>query len=48
MAAVVASGDRRKALAAVRTPPLVIHGADDPLIPLAGGEATAAYRVSNP
>ena len=42
MAAVAASGDRRAALAAVRVPALVIHGAADPLIPLSAGEATAA------
>jgi pimeloyl-ACP methyl ester carboxylesterase len=41
MAAVVASGSRHEALAQVRAPSLVIHGSDDPLIPLAGGEATA-------
>ena len=41
MAAVVASGSRRQALARVRTPALVIHGSADPLIPPAGGEATA-------
>ena len=42
MAAVAASGDRRAALASVRTPALVIHGEQDPLIPAAAGEATAA------
>ena len=42
MAAVAASGDRRAALASVRTPALVIHGERDPLIPAAAGEATAA------
>ncbi len=41
MAAVVASGSRREALGAVQVPALVIHGSADPLIPLAGGEATA-------
>lgn len=41
MAAVVASGSRREALAGVTTPTLVLHGSDDPLIPPAGGEATA-------
>jgi pimeloyl-ACP methyl ester carboxylesterase len=41
MAAVVASGSRHEALARVRTPALVIHGSADPLIPPAGGEATA-------
>ena len=41
MAAVFATGDRTGALRFVRTPTLVIHGADDPLIPPAGGRATA-------
>jgi len=42
MAAIVASGDRRKALGGITAPTVVIHGADDPLVPLAGGEDTAA------
>ena len=37
MAAIAASGNRRPSLAGVRTPTLVIHGSDDPLVPLAGG-----------
>ncbi len=37
MAAIAASGNRRPLLAAVATPTLVIHGKDDPLVPLAGG-----------
>ncbi len=41
MAAVIADGSRRDALAGVRTPTLVLHGSDDPLLPLACGEATA-------
>ncbi|MCH2172998.1 alpha/beta fold hydrolase [Myxococcota bacterium] len=40
-AAVMASGSRHEALAQVRIPTLVIHGSDDPLIPVAGGAATA-------
>jgi pimeloyl-ACP methyl ester carboxylesterase len=39
--AVLASPDRTRALAAVSVPTLVIHGRDDPLIPVSGGEATA-------
>jgi pimeloyl-ACP methyl ester carboxylesterase len=39
--AVVASGDRTQALGQVRAPTLVIHGREDPLIQLSGGEATA-------
>ncbi len=42
MAAVVASGDRSALLETIVVPTLVIHGADDPLIPLAAGEDTAA------
>ena len=40
--AILADGARNAALARVTTPLLVIHGADDPLVPLAGGEDTAA------
>ena len=40
-AAIAASGDRTARLAAIRTPALVFHGAADPLIPVAGGRATA-------
>ncbi len=40
--AVMASGSRKAALASVTAPTLVIHGADDPLVPLAAGEDTAA------
>ena len=41
MAAVVASGERVEMLGRITVPSLVIHGADDPLIPLAAGEDTA-------
>ncbi len=37
MAAIMASGSRREALAAVRLPVTVIHGAIDPLVPVEGG-----------
>ena len=40
--AVTASGSRKKSLPSVTAPTLVIHGADDPLVPLAAGEDTAA------
>jgi pimeloyl-ACP methyl ester carboxylesterase len=40
-AAMCASGDRTRRLAAVRAPTLVFHGAADPLIPAAAGRATA-------
>jgi len=41
-AAVSASGSRRKALAAVRIPTLVLHGDQDPIINVRAGRATAA------
>lgn len=39
--AIGASGDRTEKLAKLRVPTVVLHGEADPLIPLAGGEATA-------
>ena len=42
MAAIVADGDRRARLKTVTAPTLVIHGADDPLVPVEGGRDTAA------
>jgi pimeloyl-ACP methyl ester carboxylesterase len=41
-AAVSASGSRRKALAGVRIPTLVLHGDQDPIINVKAGRATAA------
>jgi pimeloyl-ACP methyl ester carboxylesterase len=41
MTAILASGSRRTKLRSVRIPTLVIHGTDDPLVPLAGGVDTA-------
>ena len=43
MAAIIADGDRRGILAKVDTPTLVIHGTDDPLVPVEGGRDTAAH-----
>ena len=43
LGAILAAGDRRTLLHGVRAPTLVIHGADDPLIPLAAGEDTARH-----
>ncbi|EXI71078.1 MAG: 2-hydroxy-6-oxo-6-phenylhexa-2,4-dienoate hydrolase [Candidatus Accumulibacter sp. SK-11] len=43
LAAFLASGDRRALLATISAPTLVLHGADDPLIPLACGEDVAAH-----
>jgi len=39
--AIIASGDRRPLLSSIKVPTLVIHGADDPLIPVEGGKDTA-------
>ena len=41
LAAIIASGNRTKALRTVRVPTLVIHGRPDPLVPVEGGIATA-------
>jgi pimeloyl-ACP methyl ester carboxylesterase len=42
MSAVRGDGDRTEALKELKIPVVVLHGADDPLLPKAGGEATAA------
>lgn len=42
MAAIVADGDRRPMLKDIGVPTLVVHGEADPLVPLAGGQDTAA------
>jgi pimeloyl-ACP methyl ester carboxylesterase len=39
--ALLANGDRRASLSTITVPTLVIHGADDPLIPVEGGKDTA-------
>jgi len=41
LVAVLAHGNRKPALASVRLPTLVIHGADDPLVPVEAGRITA-------
>jgi pimeloyl-ACP methyl ester carboxylesterase len=41
LAAIIASGDRRRELRAVRAPTLVIHGETDRLVSPSGGRATA-------
>ncbi len=41
--AIAASGDRRRELEKIRTPTLVVHGADDPLLPVAAGRETARH-----
>lgn len=42
IAAIAVAGDRRARLATIDVPSLVIHGSDDPLVPPACGEDTAA------
>lgn len=42
MEAIRASGDRRARNAGIRAPTVVLHGADDPLVPVAAGKDTAA------
>ena len=42
LAAILADGDRRAGLARLDAPTLVIHGADDPLVPVEAGRDTAA------
>ncbi len=42
LTAILGSGSRREALAAVKAPTLVIHGRQDPLVQLACGEDTAS------
>ena len=41
LVAVIASGDRRRLLHRITAPTLVIHGADDPLVPVEAGRDTA-------
>ncbi|MFM8941174.1 MAG: alpha/beta fold hydrolase [Phenylobacterium sp.] len=41
-AAILGSGDRRESLRRITAPTVVIHGADDPLVPVEGGYDTAA------
>lgn len=42
LCAILDDGDRRARLRGVTAPTLVIHGADDPLVPVEGGRDTAA------
>ena len=41
MGAIMASGDRSNEVRRITAPTLVIHGKDDPLVPLKNGEDTA-------
>ena len=45
MAAILASGSRKAALASVRIPTLVIHGDADPLVPVACGHRRRRHRA---
>jgi len=42
LAAVICAEDRRPKLRMIRIPTVVLHGAEDPLVPLEGGQDTAA------
>ncbi len=42
MAAIMAGGDRREALKKITAPTVVVHGIDDPLVPVEAGRDTAA------
>ncbi|MDO8288090.1 MAG: alpha/beta hydrolase [Parvibaculum sp.] len=42
MAAVLSDGDRRARLRQIKVPTVVLHGRNDPLVPMAAGEDTAA------
>ena len=42
LAAIFAATDRRPKLKTIRAPTVVLHGADDPLVPVEGGRDTAA------
>jgi pimeloyl-ACP methyl ester carboxylesterase len=42
LVAITASGNRRKGLRELRIPTVVIHGVDDPLVPVECGRDTAA------
>ena len=41
--AILASGDRRPLLHRIVAPTLVVHGSDDPLVPVAAGRDTAVH-----
>jgi pimeloyl-ACP methyl ester carboxylesterase len=41
MNAIIAGGNRSAALASIRSPSLIIHGSNDPLVPVEHGQATA-------
>jgi pimeloyl-ACP methyl ester carboxylesterase len=45
LAAIMASGDRSDEVRSIKVPTLVIHGRDDPLVPLKNGEDTATKII---
>ena len=47
LAAIWASGDRTESVRSIQAPTLVIHGEQDPLVPIAGGRATATAVVGS-
>jgi pimeloyl-ACP methyl ester carboxylesterase len=47
LAAIITAQPRNEILKSVRAPTLVIHGADDPLVPASGGEDTARSVIGS-
>jgi len=45
--AILASGDRRPLLNRIQAPTMVVHGSDDPLVPLAAGRDTAFHILGS-
>ena len=43
LSAIASDGDRRAMIGAITAPTLVLHGEDDPLVPVDGGHDTAAH-----
>jgi pimeloyl-ACP methyl ester carboxylesterase len=41
LVAILANGNRASNLGSIKVPTLVIHGGDDPLVPVEGGKETA-------
>ncbi len=41
LVAILANGNRKPKLGSIKVPTLVIHGGDDPLVPVEGGKETA-------
>jgi len=43
LSAILANGNRASKLSSIKVPTLVIHGGDDPLVPVEGGKETAEF-----